>query len=57
MKTSMLEYFKIILGKVSFDRKLLRKEYRKSLARLSKGEAKELKDWAKNNGLILARQS
>ncbi len=55
MKTTMLEYFKIILCKVSFDPQLFRKEYRKSLARLNKNEANELKNWARNNGLTLVR--
>ncbi len=44
----MLEYVKMILKKVSFDRKLLRKEYRKSLRWLSKNEAEELKSWARH---------
>ncbi len=45
MKTSMLEYVKLILSKVSFDRKLFRKEYRKGLGWLSSNEAGELKSW------------
>jgi hypothetical protein len=56
MKTSMLEYFKIILDKVSFDRKLFRKEYRKSISRLSKDEAIELKQWLRHHSLELVRQ-
>ena len=41
----MLEYVKLILIKVSFDRRLFRKEYKKSLAWLSPNEAMELKAW------------
>ncbi len=45
MKTSMLEYVKTILAKVSFSKNLFRKEYRKSFSWLSKSESQELKDW------------
>jgi hypothetical protein len=45
MKTSMLEYSKTILSKVSFNRNLFRKEYRKSLNWLSQAEAEELRGW------------
>lgn len=45
MKTSMLEYVKIILAKVSFSKILFRKEYRKSFNWLSKSESQELKAW------------
>ncbi len=45
MKRSMLEYSKLILSKVSFHPELLKKEYRKALAQLTKEEAKELTDW------------
>lgn len=57
MKTSMLEYFKMILGKVSFDRKLFRKEYRKSLCLLTKDEAAQLKSWLRQQGLFLIKPS
>jgi hypothetical protein len=45
MKKTMLEYFKIILDKVSFDRRLFKKEYRKSLLLLTPVEAYQLKQW------------
>jgi hypothetical protein len=51
MKTTMLEYFKIILDKVSFDRKLFRKEYRKSLSSLTRDEANQLKNWLRQQRL------
>jgi len=43
MKTSVLEYFKLILSRVSFDRRLFFKEYRKSKHWLSEHEKRELK--------------
>lgn len=43
----MLEYTKMILEKVSFDSKLLKKELKKSLRYISKEEYRHLKDWAK----------
>jgi len=44
-KTSMLEYCKIILRKMSFNRKLFRKEYKKSLTYLSPEDQDKLKEW------------
>ena len=41
----MLEYFKIILSKVSFDRRLFEKELRKAIKSLVKEELNELKKW------------
>lgn len=48
MKTSMLEYCKIVLGKVSFCRKMFLKEYRKSRQWLSEHEGDELKNWIRS---------
>lgn len=45
MKTTMLEYCKTVLQKVSFCRKLFLKEYRKSRQRLTAHEGVELKNW------------
>ena len=42
-KQSMLEYCKIILVKISFDRRLFRKEYRKTFSYLDTNEHMELK--------------
>jgi hypothetical protein len=47
--TSMLEYFKMILKKVSFDRSLFEKELRKAVARLVGSEVQELKNWCYQN--------
>ncbi len=42
---SMLEYIKIILQKVSFDRRLFEKELRKAIRMLMPDEVKRLKAW------------
>jgi hypothetical protein len=44
-KQSMLEYCKIILVKISFDKRLFRKEYRKTFNYLDANEHNELKKW------------
>ncbi|WPZ12060.1 hypothetical protein [Roseivirga spongicola] len=41
----MLEYFKTILAKVSFDGRLFEKELRKAIKSLIKDELQELKNW------------
>lgn len=52
MKKSMLEYAKIILKKVSFDKKLLIKEYRKAKAYLQPQEVQVLRLWLRTNLFI-----
>ena len=42
---SMLVYCKLILEKMSFSKKLLLKEYRKSFSYLNAEEQSELKKW------------
>lgn len=49
MKTSMFEYVKLILAKVCFNKRIFRKEYRKSLQVLSAEERRELKLWLRKN--------
>ncbi|HCR55212.1 MAG TPA: hypothetical protein DIW27_12400 [Cytophagales bacterium] len=44
-QTTLLEYTKTILRKVSFDRWLLLKEYAKATKKLNEAEKKELQDW------------
>jgi hypothetical protein len=44
----MLEYFKTILSKVSFDRFLFEKELRKAIRALVAQELSEFKDWCYN---------
>lgn len=48
MKTTMLDYYKLILQKVSFNRKLFLKEYRKSHRMLQRHEVQELKFWLRD---------
>ncbi len=41
----MLEYFKTVLSKVSFDKKLFEKELRKALESLIPEEISQLREW------------
>ncbi len=41
----MLEYFKTVLSKVSFDKRLFEKELQKALKSLVPEEVKQLRDW------------
>jgi len=52
-KTTFLEYFKIILSKVSFDSYLLTKEYWKAVNNISKKEKEELDQWIEQKGLAV----
>ena len=45
----MLEYFKTILKKVSFDRRLFEKELRKAIKSVLRDELSELKRWCYDN--------
>lgn len=47
MASSMLEYSKTVLKKVSFDAKLFCKELEKAISRLLPEEIEELKNWLK----------
>lgn len=49
---SFLSYCKTILEKVSFDNRLVEKEYRKAKQLLKSHEAQELDSWMKSTGLI-----
>ncbi len=44
----MLEYCKLVLEKISFNRKLFRREYRKSFRYLEPKEHFELKKWLRS---------
>lgn len=44
-KRSMLEYSKLILEKISFDKRLFWKEYRKSFRSLRESESHALRTW------------
>lgn len=57
----MLEYFKLILSKVSFDKRLFERELRKAIKSLVEDELNELKNWCyahfgKVYGPIIDRQ-
>ncbi len=51
-KLSMLDYCKKVLRCVSFDKRLFKKEYRKSITWLTPIEVKLLKQWIRNNQLL-----
>ena len=42
---SLLDYAKLILQKVSFDKNLFEKELRKAIARLMPAELEDLREW------------
>lgn len=44
----MLEYYKTVLQKVSFDVKLFGKELKKAISKLLPDEIEELKTWLQN---------
>lgn len=57
----MLEYFKTILSKVSFDKKLFEKELKKAIKSLLKDDLSELKRWCYDNfgqkyGIVIEQQ-
>lgn len=45
MSTTMLEYSKQILRKVSFDQDIFRREFKKAIRMLMQHEARELQEW------------
>jgi len=51
MKNSFLEYYKIILDKVSFDPTLFTKEYQKATRSLRTDEVGDLNSWLQSKGL------
>jgi len=52
MKNTFLDYYKIVLDKVSFDHQLFMKEYRKALGLLSAREVNDLHSWLDSRGLL-----
>lgn len=53
----MLEYYKLILTKTSFNDAVFIKEYRKSVQRLPRQHVRLLKDWVlKNFGGVLSKR-
>jgi hypothetical protein len=51
MKKTILEYTKMILSKVSFDKQLLKKEYKKAIKSLNISDKIELNSWMKSQEL------
>jgi hypothetical protein len=51
-KNSFLSYYKTILEKVSFDHRLVEKEYHKAKKLLTSREIQELDNWMKKTGMI-----
>ncbi len=50
MNISFLEYYKIILEKVSFDKHLFSKEYQKALRYMDNNEVMRLEKWLREKG-------
>ena len=48
----MLEYYKAVLGNVTFDTMLFRKELRKAMKQLIAGDRVRLRDWLKEAGHV-----
>jgi hypothetical protein len=48
----MLEYYKAVLGNVTFDAMLFRKELRKAMRQLGGDDRTRLRDWLKQSGLV-----
>jgi hypothetical protein len=47
-KSSMLEYSKLILSKMTFDKKLFKKEFRKAFRYLDREERRQLIHWIRS---------
>lgn len=52
METKILDYHKLILGKVSFDSSLFKKEYKKALKNLQPSDAELLNNWLVSQRLM-----
>lgn len=52
MATSFLDYYKMILDKVSFDPRLFSKEYNKATKSLQSHEISDLNGWLHAKGLL-----
>jgi hypothetical protein len=48
----MLEYYKSVLGNVTFDAMLFRKELRKAMKQLAVEERSLLRDWLQARGIV-----
>lgn len=52
-KSSMLEYSKLILSKMTFDKKLFGKEVRKAFRYLNADERRQLIEWVRSKSEVL----
>jgi hypothetical protein len=48
----MLEYYKSVLGNVTFDAMLFRKELRKAMRHLRVDDRLKLRDWLRQSGIV-----
>jgi hypothetical protein len=48
----MLDYYKTVLGNVTFDAMLFRKELRKAMRQLIADDRVRLRDWLKHSGIV-----
>jgi hypothetical protein len=53
-KCSMLEYSKFILSKMTFDRRLFKKEFRKAFRYLNREERKQLIIWVRSKSELVS---
>jgi hypothetical protein len=52
-KSSMLEYSKLILSKMTFDKKLFKKEFRKAFRYLNREERRHLIRWVRSKSELV----
>ena len=52
-KGSMLEYSKFILSKMTFDKKLFQKEFKKAFRYLNREERRQLVTWVRSEAGLL----
>lgn len=52
-KCSMLEYSKFILSKMTFDKKLFKKEFKKAFRYLNREERRQLVTWIRSEDELL----
>ena len=53
-KCSMLEYSKLILSKMTFDKRLFKKEFRKAFRYLNREERRQLKIWVRSKSELVS---
>ena len=53
-KCSMLEYSKLILSKMTFDKRLFKKEFKKAFRSLNRDERKQLIRWVRSKSEMVS---